>query len=266
MNKFVIGALALTSASSLAYAGGSETKEWSTLDRDILALTSNTQGGASAVTVSGFLRVRGAHSNDVDLDPNPLNDEKLSGFSIDNARVVVDLAQGDFGAHIALEGVEQDTLFPDPSLEAILLDAYATARFGEGWMAMIGRFRAPFLGSALLEENNMLLLDRTFNGEFWDDRSEGVQVNFLFDKVSFAAALQNGSDDLQNGYMWTGRVTFSPLGTVGTNQEGAYGASSDTALKFGLAYADDSEISQGDAWAVEAALVQGGFSLQLEVV
>ncbi|MEO6710047.1 MAG: hypothetical protein ABI054_01265, partial [Planctomycetota bacterium] len=247
MNKFVIGALALTSASSLAYAGGSETKEWSTLDRDILSLTSSNVPGASSVNVSAFLRTRGAHSNDVDLDTGP-GKEKLSGFTLDNARVVLDLAQGDFGARISLEAVDQSSLASGSPSNAYLLDAYATAKIAEGWMGMIGHFRSPFLGSALIEENNMLLLDRTFNGQFWDERTDGIQVTGMFDQVSIMAALQNGSDQLQNGYMWTGRVVFAPLGTVGNNQEGAYGSSSETAIRLGLAYADDSEISKGDAW------------------
>jgi hypothetical protein len=115
MNKFVIGALAITSAGSLAYAGGAETKEWSKLDRDILSLNSASVPGAE-VQFSGFVRVRGAHSNDVDVDNDPLNGEQeLRGFGMDNVRVMVDLSQGDFGAHIALDAVQfnESTLVND---------------------------------------------------------------------------------------------------------------------------------------------------------
>jgi hypothetical protein len=271
MNKFVIGALAITSAGSLAYAGGAETKEWSKLDRDILSLNSASVPGAE-VQFSGFVRVRGAHSNDVDVDNDPLNGEQeLRGFGMDNVRVMVDLSQGDFGAHIALDAVQfnESTLVNDLG-NVFVLDAFATAKIAEGWMGQIGRFRAPFLGSALIEENNMLLLDRTFNGQVWDFREEGVQVGAVYDRVGFALAVQNGSDGLVNGYRWTGRVTFTPMGAIG-NQEGAFGAPSETSFRLAAAYSDDTDDStgheqDGEAWAVEGNLTQGPFSLHIEMV
>ena len=275
MNKFVIGALALTSASSLAYAGGVETKEWSTLDRDILSLTSNVPP-VSAVTISGFVRMRGARSNDVDVDQTTAGTQKLSGFTMDNARVVLDASQGDFGAHIAVDAVEvnENTVNAGFSQNQTgnvhVLDAYATGSFGNGMMGQVGLFRAPFLGSALIDENHMLLLDRTFNGQVWSGRQEGVQLGGAFDRFGWMLALQNGSDGVANGYMWTGRVTFTPMGAI-TNQEGAFGASSDTCLRFAAAYSDDTKDSagkdkKGEAWALEGNLTQGGFSFHAELV
>jgi hypothetical protein len=259
MNKFVIGALALTSAGSLAYAGGGDTKEWSTLDHDILNLTSSAPA-APGITWTGYVRARGALSNDVDVDPTTVGTQELSGFSLDNARLIVDMSQGDYGAHISLEAVDHNV-----SGDALLLDAYATGVIANGWMGQIGRFRTPFLGSALVEDSNMLLLDHTFNGQVWQARSEGVQLTGTYDRIALMASLQNGSDALANGYMWAGRVTFTPMGTIG-NQEGAYGANPETSLRVGASYADDSEITSSDMWAVDGSLVQGGFSLQAEMV
>jgi hypothetical protein len=271
MNKFVIGAVVLTSASSLAYAGGSETKEWSSLDRDILTLNSAAAPTAEVV-VSGFIRTRASHSNDVDVDGNAANgDQELSGFTMDNTRAVLDINQGDFGAHLAVDAVEfNPTTLTNDFGNIFVLDAYATAKLAEGWMGQIGRFRAPFLASALVEENNMLLLDRTFNGQIWDARSEGVQVGATYDRIGLMLALQNGSDGLMNGYMWTGRITFTPMGAIG-NQEGAYGTGGDTCLRLAAAYSDDTDDAtgheqKGEVFAVEANLTQGGFSLHGEVV
>ena len=273
MNKFVIGALALTSAGSLAYAGGTETKEWSTLDRDILSLTSSQAPAGSQFSVSGYVRSRYAHSNDVDVDTGTAGKQKLGGFSMDNARVILDGSQGDYGVHVeldAIDTVDVDGIGPLTQTQntvgsVALLDAYATAGFGDGLKAQMGRFRAPFLWSALIGDNNLILLDRTFNGEVWDGRQEGAQLSGAFDKIAFWVALQNGTDGVADEYSWTGRVAFSPLGHVGT-QEGAYGAAPDTGLTLGAAYSDDSAVSKGAAWCIDATLVQGGFSLQGELV
>ncbi len=269
MNKFVIGALALTSASSLAYAGGEETKEWSTLDRDILSLTSNPPP-VSQVALSAFVRSRAARSNDVDVDPSISGKQKLSGFAMDNARVALDISQGDYGAHISLDAIDVGGIVPQQNSvgDAKLLDAYATASFGNGISAQMGLFRPPFLWSALINENNMLLLDRTFNGQVWDERDQGVQVSGVFDNVNVFIAVQNGADNVQSGYRFTGRATISPLGKVGM-QEGAFGASADTGLTLGAAYSDDNSSSignHGESWALDGCLTQGGFSLHAELV
>src|SRR5688572_13556087 len=141
MNKFVFGALALPAASSLAYAG-SETPDWSTLYRPLAALAQNPPGTPNPFGMHVFVRSRFANSSDVDVSGAP-GDQDLSGFSMDNARLELRADQQDYGIVIQLEAA--------PGV-AFLLDAYGTFRITEGIVAQMGRFRAPFLWSALIEE------------------------------------------------------------------------------------------------------------------
>lgn len=256
MNKFVIGALALTAASSLAYAG-SETKEWSTLDRDLAALTQNPPG-TTGFGMHGYVRSRFAHSSDIDtLGPN--SDQDLSGFSMDNARIELRADQGDdYGVVIQLEAA--------PGV-AFLLDAYGTFHITEGIEGRMGNFRAPFLWSALIEDNHLILLDRTFNGQNWSGRQEGIQINGTFDQFGWWVALQNGIDGVADEFQWTVRASFNALGTSSGNmQEGAFEAGTESSLMIGAAYSNDGTPDDGAAFAIDLGFTQGALSAHAELV
>lgn len=256
MNKIVIGALALTAASSLSYAG-SETKEWSSLDRDIASLAQTPAGPASGFNVGGFVRSRYAYSEDVDADTGTAGKQKLSGFGLDNARVELSASQGDYGVFIALEG---------GGGTADLYEAYGTFRITDGVTGQMGRFRAPFLWSALITENHQILLDRTFSGQAWQGRDDGIQVSGTFDQFGWWLAFQNGQDSVADEYSWTARASFNALGTGIGMQEGAYGASEETSLTVGAAYTDDSTPQDGEAWALDLGFTQSAFSAHGEIV
>lgn len=273
MNKFVIGALALTSAGPLAYAGGAETRDWSTLDRDMLSLTTNQGAAAGSWGIHGFVRERFARSKDVDVDPGTTGGQDLSGFNLDNARLEFDASQGDYGAFISVNATGG---------QSSLLDAFGTFKIAEGFTGQVGRFKAPFLWSAfMVNDNNQILLDRTFNGQNWQGRDDGLEIAGTFDKLSWWGAVQNGADGVQDRYMWTGRVQFNILGTGLGKQEGACGnTGNDTNLMVGVAYSEDDGVSRainaagggpdnvnaGGAWAIDGGLVQQGFSLHVEIV
>lgn len=287
MNKFAIGALVLSSAGSLAFAGGEGTTEWSTLDREILSLTANQGATAGSFGINGYVRARGVRSKDVDVsrperNPNPAFDpllpigplnqpnlasdgqQDLSGFVLDNARVELRASQGDYGAYISLEGAGGTVG---------VLDAYATFKIAEGVTGQMGRFRAPFLWSSfMVEENNMLLLDRTFNGQIFQGRQDGAQLSGVYDQFGWWAALQNGIDGLQDKISWTVRAQVNALGTGMGKQEGAFGSSSDTNITIGAAYTEDTAadlvggVNSGGAYAVDAGLTQGAFSAHFELV
>jgi hypothetical protein len=268
MNKFVIGALAITAASSLSYAG-SETKEWSSLDRDIASLAQTPAGSSSGFTVGGFVRSRYAFSDDVDADTTTAGDQNLSGFTIDNARVVLDASQGDYGVHIALEAGQDSgsgsSTGSTPGV-ASLYEGYGTFRIAEGVSGQMGLFRAPFLWSIMIDNNHQILLDRTFSGEVWSVRQEGIQISGTFDQFAWWGAFQNGQDGVADDYSWTARGQFNALGTGVGMQEGAYGASEESSLTIGAAYTDDNFPKDGSAWAIDLGFTQGPFSAHGEIV
>ena len=271
MNKFVIGALAITSAGSLAYAGGDETRAWSTLDRDILSLTQN-QGApaAGAFGINGFVRARGVRSNDVDASTAAGNQD-LSGFLLDNARLEVNASQGDYGAFMSIDAANSS----DPTKDgtATLLDAFATFKIAEGVSGQAGRFKKPFLWSGfMVNDNNMVLLDHTFNSQNFQGREDGVQLSGVYDHLGWWAALQNGVDGMEGDISWTARIAVNALGTGIGKQEGAFGASGETSIMLGAGYTDDEgadqtgNINSGGAFGIDGSLIQGGLSVHFEVV
>lgn len=275
MNKFVIGALAVTAAGSLAYAGGTETKEWSKFDRDFLALTANQGGATGSFAVNGYVRARGARSSDVDADTGTAGQQDLSGFLLDNARAELRASQGDYGVYIAIEGADtsDDALTGGNAQDGTvrLIDAFGTVKVMEGITGQVGRFRAPFLWSSfMVEENHQVLLDRTFNGQIFQGRQDGVQLSGAYDRLAWWFALMNGTDQMLDEVMWTGRVQWTPLGAGPGGQEGAYGQTGDLNLTIGAAYMDDEGVdttaNSAGAFGADAVLTQGGLSVHVEIV
>lgn len=268
MNKFVLSALALTSAGGLASAGtGSE--EWLTLDREIESLASAQQaaapGSSSGVTVSGFIRTSYLNSSDVDVGAND-----LGGFSLDNARINVTGTIGDYMLFVELEGAETST-----STDAILngpgvggtvsvLDAYGAWNINEMFRLTMGQFRSPFLGSAQLSEDKLLFLDRTLMGYLWSSRDLGVMLGGQYDMLGWWIAAQNGLDSVGDDLAFSARVAFDAMGGANARPkvEGAYGAAEGTLLQVSAGYYqdDDTIIDDVAAWNIEGNLVMGAFS------
>lgn len=255
MNKFVLGALALTAASTPSLAGE---KDWAAAyDQDIESLAASLTQSASGVTVSGFLRSSYASSSDVQVLPSG-ND--LGGFGIDNARLHVKGNIGNYGVVIQLEGAH-----PDPSISGVgLLDAYATFPVTEQISGQMGSFRPPFLASSLREEDGLLFLMRTSEGEFWSFRDEGVQFSGAFDQLSFSVAAMNGDDGAGDDLVMAGRVTFTVMGNAPGAHEGALGQDDATSLTVGVGYYNDDGLDDATAIAVDAQFGMGELSAALE--
>jgi hypothetical protein len=272
MNKFVLSALALTSAGGLASAGtGSE--EWLTLDREIESLASaqqaSPQGQASGLTVGGFIRTSYQNSSDIDVGAND-----LGGFSLDNARINVEGHIGDYMLYVQLEGAEALTATPSPgdgllngpseggSVE--VLDAYGAWNINEMFRLTMGQFRSPFLGSAQLDEDSLLFLDRTLLGYIWAARDLGVMLSGQYDMLGWWIAAQNGLDSVGDDLAFSARVAFDAMGGANARNkvEGAYGAAEGTLLEVSAGYYQDDDTIVDDvmAWNVEGNLVMGPFS------
>lgn len=267
MNVFVLSALALTTVGGTSFAGtGSET--WLTIDKELesLASVSATQAPATAIEWSGFARASYSTSSDITVGGND-----LGGFSIDNLRLNVNGTRGAWSFFASVEGSN------DPGAgyggntgeagDLMVLDAKVSTNINDQVMFTAGQFRNPFLGSALIDENNLLFLDRTINGESWDFRDQGIMVSGNYDQFGWWVAGMNGNDSQGDEYAITGRVAFNALGAgAGQSHEGAYGAGEGSNLTIAGAIRDDGSFDDGQAFAIEAAFTQSALSAGFEMV
>jgi hypothetical protein len=171
MNKFVLGALALTMATTPALA--TETS-WSATDRDLAGLSTSLTQGATGVSVSGFLRSSYASSSDIQVGT-----DDLGGFSIDDAQIWVNGSIGDFSVVVQSEASSSSNTIGDVGGTGALslLDAYASWKATEQLKVQLGQFRPAFLGSSLRNENNLLFINRSALGAEFAFRDQGLQLS-----------------------------------------------------------------------------------------
>lgn len=254
MNKFVFGALAVTTASTLGFANG---EDWMTLDREIESLaTSGMAQGGSGFTLDGWVKSSYGSSSDVTIGGND-----LGGFSLDSIRANLDGAIGDFNVHVALEGSD-DVGFGGfggvgNAVDAGVIDAYTTFSITEQVAVQVGLFRAPFLNDSLRDENEFLFIDRTVSGDSWAFRDQGVLFSFMFDQFSAWLGAQNGVDSQGDDLVMTGRVEFNAMGQGASSTEGAYGSADENSLNLGAGYWDDDFITDGTAISFDADFSRG---------
>lgn len=262
MNKFVLGALALTAATTPALA--TETS-WSTTDRDLAGLATSLTQGASGVSVSGFLRSSYASSSDVTVGTSD-----LGGFSIDDAQIWVNGSIGDFSVTIQTEA-SNSTNVPGAGTVGSLgdlgvLDAYAAWNATEQIKIQLGQFRPAFLGSSLKNENSLLFINRSFLGGEFAFRDAGAQFGGNFGMLNIQAYAQNGGDSAGDELSYGFRVEATPMGTASAN-EGALGASGDPSLTVGAAYyTNDGANSDEIAMGFDANFTLGAFGVSAEIV
>jgi hypothetical protein len=254
MNKFVFGALAVTTASTLGFAKNGE--DWMTLDREIESLASGMAQGGSGFTLDGWVKSSYADSGDVTIGGND-----LGGFSLDSIRANLDGQLGDFNLHVALEGSD-DVGFGyfggvgNAFFEGVI-DAYTTFNITEQVGVQIGYFRPPFLNDSLRDENEFLFIDRTVQGDTWAFRDQGATFSFIMDQFSAWLGLQNGVDAQGDDLVLTGRAEFNAMGQAQSSTEGAYGSADENALSLGVGYYDDDNLSDGTAISFDADFSRG---------
>jgi hypothetical protein len=243
MMKIVLGALALTAATTPALANN-----WSTTDRDLASLSSSLTQNASGVAVSGFLRSSYVGWSDADV----------GGFSIDDAQIWVNGTVGDFGVTIQTEASDSPNL---PFEVGALGDLNAT----EMIKVQMGQFRPAVLGSSLRNENSLLFINRSFLGEIFSYRDQGVQANASFGMINAAVYVQNGDDGVLDEISFGLRADATIMGTASAN-EGALGASGDPSLTVGLGFTDDKGILLDQVIAVDANFTMGALGFSAEIV
>jgi hypothetical protein len=268
MNTFVLGALALTAASTPALAGSDP---WSGADRSLESLASRLAPAqeTSGVAITGFLRSSYINSGDVAVAPVG-ND--LGGFSIDDARLIMSANVANFSILLEADGSTKSdfgtgVLGQTGSTTALtLLDAYAAWNITDELRVQLGSFRAPFLASSLRGKNNLLFMDRSILGTAWTGRDEGVQLSGNWGMWGAMVAVQNGIDSAGDDLAISGRIQVTPMGQFASH-EGALGATGDPSLMIGAAYyQDDGTFDDVIAFGVDAAFSVGIFGASAEMV
>jgi hypothetical protein len=259
-------ALSLFAITFLCSAGAPVVGEtWSELDREIDALHTRLSAESNGPQIGGFLRIRGAASNNADIDPAP-GDQHLSGFTLDNVRVEIQgTPREGWSYFVSLDAGHQAELdtFAGPGVD--LIDAYATARLCPGATFTMGQFCSNFLWSACNRERNLLFLDRSFLGENWDGRDVGAQIAGTYGPLDAWVAVQDGFDGKVDHQAFTARAAYRAWGEGGWCCEGSCFGGGER-LTIGAAVFEDRSMDQGSATGVDALFVHGRFSAHAEVV
>lgn len=247
--------------------GGGERDEWSALDADIEQIANAGASFSSPLETGGFLKTSWAYSRDTDY----LIMSDTAGFSLDAARVWLESEIAGWTVHVGLRG-EHDVGYgffgdvgrPD-DLE--MLEILVSREIADDTFARAGVFRAPFIASALFEENRLMFVDRTYLGERWDFYQEGVGADGRFGPVRWMASAQNGDDAGGEEVALTVRGVFDLFAEpANPEHEGAYGAPDEPALSIAGAAYYDTNTRNASAQAIDAFFTAGPFSLQGEVV
>jgi hypothetical protein len=240
--------------------------EWTSLDHEIAVLSQELASDGAGPHVHGFLRMRGAYSNTVDLDPATPGTQDLAGFCLDNIRIQVD---GDpragWSYRVSLEAGHQGELDTNFGPGVVLMDAWVDTALCKGASLRVGQFCMAFLWSPCNDERNLLFLDRSFIGENWDNRDVGAQLAATWGPFDAWVAVQNGFDGKESRDALSARAVWRAIGEGGWCCEGAcFGGGHRLAL--GAAIFEDQSMDQGSAVGVDALYVQGPFSAHAEVV
>jgi hypothetical protein len=274
MKKFVYGALALAAVGA---AGQATDLGWSGLDQEINSLSASLAAqNTTGPKVSGFIitaldfeqdppGITGDLNGDGDIldagEGVAFEGEDILGWDFRAVRVQV---TGDLGHDYSYR-----VTFDLAGGVAILLDAYADWKITDGIKGRWGRYKVPFVRSALVQRNKLLFLQRTAIGDTLNFRDLGISVSGQFEMVNFWVNAQNGGitggDGIQKDMFYNARITFDVMGDGVAMQEGAYGAGDAMGLQFGAAIGDDSSLDNGLVWAIEASLTSGPFSAAAEM-
>ena len=219
------------------------------------------------VELSGFLRaISGRYENTGEL-PN----EVLSGMSLANARLAVDARAERLRIYLSLESAGQDGLGwlskDGEAGELEVLDAYGELGLGRGVSLQVGQFRPPTLFTTLLEDNELLFIDRTFNSLFWQERQGGAQIHLDGGPLQGWVALQDGADGDGREMAFTGRCSLRLFGEgEATRREGAYDADLGSTLYLGASWYDDQSAVDASAVSAEAYFTHEWLALSGELV
>ncbi len=271
MNQYLAWMLlsgALTSTAQATDTG------WSGLDQEISSLTATLQTtNPSTPKIGGYIIAALDYESDparlgVDLNDNGTIEpgaEADTGFEGDDTlgwsfRFVRLEATGDLGHDYSYK-----VSFELGSGTGSLRDAYAAWKVTDGITMRWGRYKVPFVRSALISDTKLLFLQRTNIASRIGFRDLGTMMSGQFDKLTLVLNAQNGTDGPTDELFYNARVSFHALGDGVGLVEGAYGAGDSPGLVVGAAIGDYSGVDDGLRWIFDAAFTAGRFALSGEI-
>jgi hypothetical protein len=222
------------------------------------------EGGPSAwIDLSGFLR---AGLGTAKMTRWPAEDQTLSRAALDNARLALDAGVGPLSVFLSVEGStdggRQFLIHDGEGGELEVYDAYADLDLGTHLVLRAGRFRAPVTQSTLLDENQLLFLDRTGIGQLWFERDDGVALLARGQRIEGWLAVQNGSDGAGDDVAITARAVLRLFGEgLAPRREGAYDADLGETVHVGVAWYEDLALPDSRVLVAEASYTFEAFSL-----
>jgi len=218
--------------------------DWTTLDREVEALSSSLAPQGGGVAIGGYLDLGYTNNGDSDTSRFGGNNLRL-GFSAENSG---------YGITVNTQAFN-------------VLDAYVTTAVG-GMNGTAGLFKAPMGASGGRAERNQFFQDRSAIGSNFAGRSSGIMVGGDSGAFNWAVAIQNASDpvgDLDpevDDYQITLHADFTVMGS-GSSTEGCYGAADGMGLVIGASMTDDDD-SADSSTVIDASLTSSTFSASVE--
>jgi hypothetical protein len=239
MNKFIYSAIALTAASSVSFANGSD---WLELDQDIASLTSNVNT-AAGVNVGALLRTSFRDGG------------TTSGFVHDDADLWFEGAVEDISMRVSV-ALDSGT--------ALVEEAYATWACGSDLNIMWGKFNAPSLRSADIDDEGLLFIDRSLLGDHFRMFDSGASVAGDYEGIAWALGLQNGDDGSGEDHMMFAHVAYH-IGAGTGGHDGSLMAGDDLAGTISVGYSDMENDGDDAILTADFAATMGPISGSIEL-
>lgn len=238
MKTIIFCATALTMTGATMAAGS----DWTTLDREVEALSSSLSPQGGGVAIGGYLDLGYTNNSDNDISDFGGNNLRL-GFSAENSGYGITVGT-QWGAGLGT-----------------VTDAYVTMAVG-GMNGTGGRFKSPMGASGSRAEHDQFFQDRSAIGSNFAGRSSGIMLGGDSGNFNWAAAVQDGSDGGLDEYQITLHADFTVMGS-GSSVEGCYGAADGMGLVIGASMTDDGNAADAST-VIDAALTSGTFSFGAE--
>jgi len=255
IQPLLLAALAISGTSS---PDPSEASDWLTLDRELMSLTAALDHHEGGPQLSGFFRSGWMRSNDASFaDPTGTTGAtSLEGMVLRQVRVNLKGQSGDYAYKLSMEGANGTFT---------LRDAYVKTALAETIDMTWGRFKEPFLYSAMVGDPYNMFMDRTLNGSQGSERMEGIMIAARLENIKMMGAVQSGISSLSDDYLVTARLEYDMVGNAFRKVQGAIG-SEGTNLGLAFSLQDDYGLEDGERVGVEVEVTTGSFYMGLDSV
>jgi len=254
MNRIVITALAIATASGVAHATTGGDSEWLKLDREIGRLASEyapRDGGDAGL--GALLRVFYGYTDDDVFNGGT----DVSGVELLDTDVWLEGEVGDFDWRVSLD-LKNGT--------AETQDAYASWNYEGGFAAIFGQYKPNVMRSASIDPENTFFSERTIIGAGFDYWDAGLGASGVMDAISWFINVMNGGNGSDTDHFWNVRVEFDLADGAG-EYEGAYGGGDELDATVGVTYwKDDTQFGDTMGYGVDLWGSSGPIGFGAEVI